>query len=59
MKATGKPPGYSVEFLPLERRLLERRSIHPYLTFLQRERRKHERRHSPAEPSFKQSGKIA
>jgi len=48
MNAATKLPSYSVEFLPLERRLLERRRSSPHLTFLRHERRKLERRQSPA-----------
>lgn len=49
MNTATKLPSYSVEFLPLERRLLDRRDTDHYLTFLLRERRKLERRLSPAE----------
>jgi len=51
MKASSKLPSYSVEFLPLERRLLERRNLSHHLTFLLRERRKIERRLSNLESS--------
>lgn len=49
MKASTKLPSYSVEFLPLERRLLDRRIISPHLTFLLCENRFFERRQSPPE----------
>ena len=48
MNTATKLPSYSVEFLPLERRLLNRRNTrHHLITFLLRERRKLERRLSP------------
>jgi hypothetical protein len=49
MNTATKLPSYSVEFLPLERRLLERRNASPHLTFLLSENRHFERRQSPAE----------
>lgn len=39
-----KLPSYSVEFLPLERRLFDRRNSSLHLTFLRHEQRKLERR---------------
>jgi hypothetical protein len=39
-----KPNGFNVEFLPLERRLLERRFIDAAPSFFDRERRLSERR---------------
>ena len=44
MNTATKLPSYSVEFLPLERRLLDRRNIRPHLTFLLHENRHFERR---------------
>ncbi len=44
MNTATKLPSYSVEFLPLERRLLDRRNVSHHLTFLLRERRELERR---------------
>lgn len=43
-----KPNGFNVEFLPLERRLLERRFIDAAPSFFERERRLSERRESDA-----------
>lgn len=49
MNTATKLPSYSVEFLPLERRLLDRRNTRPHLTFLLHENRHFERRQPPAE----------
>lgn len=46
MKPAAAPPSYSVEFLPLERRLLERRNLRPQQGILRRERRRIQRRQS-------------
>lgn len=52
MNTVNKLPNYSVEFLPLERRLLERRSHRGHLGILARERRKIERRLPSAKAIF-------
>ncbi len=44
MKPAPAPPSYSVEFLPLERRLTERRNLRQQHGFLRRDRRQLERR---------------
>ena len=45
MNTAHKLPSYNVEFLPLERRLLDRREINHPLTFLVHEKRYLARRH--------------
>lgn len=52
MKTAAKLPSYRVEFLPLERRLLDRRKTSHHLTFLLSERRKLERRLSSADSAL-------
>lgn len=52
MKTSSTPPDYNVEFLLLERRLIERRGISHHLTFLPREQRKRERRMTPSESTL-------
>lgn len=49
MNTATKLPSYSVEFLPLERRLLDRRNISLHLALLLQEKRHFERRQSPSE----------
>lgn len=44
MKPSPAPPSYNVEFLPLERRLTERRNLRQQYGFLRHERRQLERR---------------
>jgi len=51
MIARPKLPSYSVEFLPLERRFLDRREISAQLTFLVHEKRYFARRQNPNDAS--------
>ena len=51
MIARPKLPSYSVEFLPLERRFLDRREISPQLSFLVYEKRYLVRRQNPNDAS--------
>ena len=51
MIATPKLPSYNVEFLPLERRFLDRREIIPPLSFLVHEKRHFIRRQDPGDTS--------
>ncbi len=49
MNTATKLPSYSVEFLPLERRLLDRRNTSLHLALLLQEKRHLERRQFPSE----------
>lgn len=51
MIARPKLPSYNVEFLPLERRFLDRREIIPPLSFLVHEKRYFVRRQEPSDTS--------